>query len=65
MSNERFCHYFLGLSPDFGRIGLEISFTPTVQTFYVEASCSDRSGDGDGNAIGPVKMDKIFEVMID
>ncbi|MCP9256836.1 Alpha-mannosidase [Dirofilaria immitis] len=53
---------FYGLSPDFGRTDLAISISPTVQRFYVEASCSDRGGDGDGNAIGPVKMDKLFEL---
>ncbi|OZC06934.1 glycosyl hydrolase family 38 protein [Onchocerca flexuosa] len=51
-----------GLSPDFGRTDLAISHSPAVQKFYVEASCSDRGGDGDGNAIGPVKMDKLFEL---
>ncbi|VIO88100.1 Uncharacterized protein BM_BM9778 [Brugia malayi] len=51
-----------GLSPDFGRTDLAISISPTTQRFYVEASCSDRFGDGDGNAIGPVKMDKLFEL---
>ncbi|VDM92714.1 unnamed protein product, partial [Onchocerca ochengi] len=52
----------MGLSPDFGRTDLAISNSPDVQKFYVEASCSDRGGDGDGNAIGPVKMDKLFEL---
>uniref|UniRef100_A0A1I7VP26 alpha-mannosidase n=1 Tax=Loa loa TaxID=7209 RepID=A0A1I7VP26_LOALO len=51
-----------GLSPDFGRTDLAIPSSPTVQRFYIEASCSDRFGDGDGNAIGPVKMDKVFEL---
>uniref|UniRef100_A0A0R3S005 alpha-mannosidase n=1 Tax=Elaeophora elaphi TaxID=1147741 RepID=A0A0R3S005_9BILA len=53
-----------GLSPDFGHTDLAISVFPIVQRFYIEASCSDRSGDGDGNPLGPVKMDKLFEVLI-
>ncbi|VBB30952.1 unnamed protein product [Acanthocheilonema viteae] len=55
-------HPIKGLSPDFGRTDLAISISPTLQRFYIEASCSDRSGDGDGNALGPVKMDKLFEL---
>ncbi|VDK83362.1 unnamed protein product [Litomosoides sigmodontis] len=51
-----------GLSPDFGRTDLAISISTMEQRFYIEASCSERSGDGDGNALGPVKMDKLFEL---
>ncbi|VDN08434.1 unnamed protein product, partial [Thelazia callipaeda] len=51
-----------GLSPDFGRTDFEIPTVSLAQRFYVEASCSDRNGDGENCGIRPAKMDKLFEV---
>ncbi|VDN18928.1 unnamed protein product [Gongylonema pulchrum] len=52
-----------GLSPDFGRTDFELYGSLSIPLkFYVEASCSDRGGDGDGYGIRPAKMDKQFQL---
>lgn len=34
-----------------------------MRRFYVETSCNDRNGDGEGCGIRPAKMDKLFQVL--
>lgn len=51
-----------GLSPDFGRTNFRLPSCPTVHRVFVEASANCRIGDGNGDMIGPAKLNKTFRL---